>query len=348
MGRRRVSSRSAHLPRHGARIGVKAGLVAALLLLQACAAPQPEPPRPVPPAAPPPAGAPLRLDGRLQVDAQEYPWSAIGRLNVAGRSFCNGILIGPRQVLTQARCLYAAREGRWFQALEMHFIAAYQTDSYLADSPVAGFTAAPGFNPAGGTSLANLTNNWAVVSLRDPIGRATGWLGVEWNNANLKAAADDGTATYLRAGYRADWPHAISLYFGCGERERGLARTCSATPRELALPAFVLHDGELRVLGDHFLRAAGQGDELARLTATAISGDRLGRATPPTATGPVGRRPSATVTQLLEALGYPVTGGDIEAAAAAFLRDHGRTAQAGASVELLTLLLAAAQAQGGS
>lgn len=327
----------------------RAGLIAALLLLQACAAPPPPAPAPgaaVPPAAAPAPGAPTALDGRLQVDAQEYPWSALGRLNLAGRSFCNGILIGPQQVLTQARCLYAAREGRWFRPLELHFIAAYQSDSYLADSAIADFTVAPGFTPGGGTSLTNLTNNWAVVSLSAPIGRSTGWLGVEWDNPRLKAAAEAGRAAYLRAGYRNDWPHAVSLYFGCGGAESGLASTCSATPSELALPAFVLNGGELRVLGDHFLRSASQSDDLARVSNTRLSGDRLGRATPPGGGGTVGRRPSATVTQLLEALGYEVTGGAIDAAAAAFLRDRGQSADS--SLELLTLLLSAAQAQSGS
>jgi V8-like Glu-specific endopeptidase len=335
-----------------AAILIRAGATAAVLLLQACAAPPPPESAPeaapVPPAAPPARGAPPALDGRLQVDAQEYPWSAIGRLNLAGRGFCNGILIGPQQVLTQARCLYAAREGRWYQPLELHFIAAYQSDSYLADSPVESFTAAPGFNAAGGTSLSNITNNWAVVTLRAPIGRTTGWLGVEWDNAGLQDAAAAGEAAYLRAGYRRDWAHAISLYFGCGATQSGLASTCSATPSELALPAFVLSEGELRVLGDHYVRSPDQGDDLARLTATRISGDRLGRASPPAGSATVGQRPSATVQRLLEALGYEVTGGDIDAAAAAFLRDRGRSARSGASLELLTLLLAAAQDQSDS
>src|SRR3546814_9546946 len=47
--------------------------------------------------------------------------------------------------------------------LELHFIAAYQSDSFLADSKIAGFTVAAGFNPLAGSSLANLTSNWALV-----------------------------------------------------------------------------------------------------------------------------------------------------------------------------------------
>lgn len=322
-------------------------MAALLLLLQACAAPPPPPPEPgrAAPAAPP-AAAPPSLDGRAQADAQEYPWSAIGRLNLAGQGFCNGILIGPSQVLTQARCLYAGREDRWFLPRELHFIAAYQRDSFLADSKVADFTVAPGFNPAGGTSLANLTNNWAVVSLRDPIGRRTGWLGVEWDSAALKAAAARKEAAYLRAGYRSDWAHAISLHFGCDEASRSLAQLCEPTPAELALPSFVMHGGELRVLGDYYLRSAAQGETLARLTATSISGNRLGRATPPAADGLVGRRPTATATLFLEALNYDVVGGRLDAAAARFRRDQGLNGGDAIDIALLTALVNAARNAG--
>lgn len=322
-------------------------VAALLLLLQACAAPPAPPSEPggSVPAAPPAAAAPA-LDGRAQADAQEYPWSAIGRLNLAGQGFCNGILIGPRQVLTQARCLYAGREGRWFLPGELHFIAAYQRDSFLADSKVADFTVAPGFNPAGGTSLANLTNNWAVVTLRDPIGEQTGWLGVEWDSTALKAAAARKEAAYLRAGYRSDWPHAISLHFGCDDASRSLARLCEPTPTEVALPSFVLTGGELRVLGDYYLRSPAQGGALARLAATSVSDNRLGRATPPAAGGAVGRRPTATATLFLEALDYDVVGGRLDAAAARFRRDQGLSAGDGVDIALLTALVNAAREAG--
>ena len=35
-------------------------------------------------------------DRPMTVNAMEYPWSAIGRLNIAGRSHCTGFLAGDR------------------------------------------------------------------------------------------------------------------------------------------------------------------------------------------------------------------------------------------------------------
>ena len=104
-------------------IGPLAGLATALLLA-ACGTPDrvEAPPAPQPqiqtevPAAPP-------SDGRVVVEAGEYPWSAIGRVNTGGRGYCTGILIGPNQVLASAPCLYNAIEGRWWHRSEVHFVA---------------------------------------------------------------------------------------------------------------------------------------------------------------------------------------------------------------------------------
>lgn len=320
---------------------------AVAVLLQACAAQQPPPP-PEPPAVEPAPPAPQpapALDARVQVDAHEFPWSAIGRVNLAGRGFCTGVLIDAGTVLTQARCLYNAREGRWWQPQELHFIAAYQTDQYLANSPISNYTVAPGFNPAAGTSLANLASNWAALSLSDPIGRRTGWLGLEWDNDGLKAAANRGEAAYLRAGYRQDWAHSITLYFGCAAGRSDLAGLCNATPSEQALPTFVLDGNELRVLGDFFLRSAADAGSLTRLTAAPVTGNRLGQSTAPASSGPVRSAPSETAALFLRGLGYDVDGTGLDSAVTAFRSDRGLPG-GGIDAALLTALVEAARSAG--
>lgn len=325
----------------------KAAAAAGLLLLAACAAQQKPPPaQPAPPPAAAPAAEAPALAGRMLADAHEYPWSALARVNLAGQGFCTGVMIGPRQVLTQARCLWSEREGRWFQPLELHVIAAYQRDSFLADSKIADFTVAPGFNPQAGTSLANITSNWALVTLQQPIGQQTGWLGLEWDSPALQAAARGGAATYLRAGYRQDRAHAVSLHFGCSAEADSAARLCQATPAELALPPFVVAAGALRVLADFYAASPSQGSALARLTGAPLSGQRLGDPRPPSTAGEVGRQPTATAATLLAALGYDVSGGRLGAATAAFRRDNGLPAGEAIDLPLLAALLNAAHASG--
>jgi protease YdgD len=323
------------------KLALAAGMVA---LLQACAASQ-QKPAPVEPSTPPKVEA-ESLGGRMLADAQEYPWSALGRVNLAGQGFCTGILIGPQHVLTGAGCLYASRENRWYRPQELHFIAAYQKDRFLADSAIADFTVAQGFNPQAGTSLANITSNWAIVALQKPIGRQTGWLGLEWDSPRLQEAAEGNSVAYLRAGYRTDWPHAVSLHFGCDEGDGGLVQLCSPTPTERVLPFFVAEGGELRVLADFYAATPSQGDALATLTGNTAGGGRLGRSQPPAGSSQVGRQPTATAAQLLVSLGYDVSGGDIGGAAAAFRRDQGLPASEAVDIALLTALISAAQSGG--
>jgi hypothetical protein len=282
----------------------------------------------------------------MLADAHEYPWSALARVNLAGQGFCTGVLIGPEQVLTQARCLYAEREGRWFEPFELHVVAAYQRDQYLADSKVADFTVTPGFNPKAGSSLANLTDNWAVVELAEPIGKTTGWLGLQWNSTALDQARQKGAAAFLHAGYRQDRPHAVSLHFGCKEQAASAVRLCEATPMELALPPFLAIGGELRVLADFYLTVPRQSDPLPRLTGYTISGRRMGSAQPPARNGLVGTRPTATASRLLVALGYDVSGGRLGTAAAAFRRDNGLPASEAIDMGLIAALLNAAWRSG--
>lgn len=313
-----------------------------LLLLQACAAKQQPEPEELKPAAAESAERVRSLDGRLQADAHEYPWSALGRVNIAGVGFCNGIMVGPRQVLTQAQCLYSERDRRWWQPGELHFIAAYQRDRFLADSKVARFFTAPGYNPAGGISLANLTNNWAVVILREPIGARTGWLGLQWENNALTTAEARGDAVFLRAGYRIDWQHSISLHFGCKAGGTGLINLCEATPSELALPPFVISGGALHVVADYFVRTAG-GSALASRAAMTQQGNLMGRASPPTTGGPVRRNPTASATAFLTALGYGMAEQDLSDAMRLYLQDQNLPNRDTADISFLASLLVTAQ-----
>ena len=153
------------------------------------------------------------------LEAREYPWSTLGRLNVAGRHFCNGTMIGARKLLAPASCLYDLVEGRWFQPKEMVFVAGYQRDDSTISSVVKSYQISQGFTPAN-KSLKSLLNNWALIELNNPLGNYTGWAGV-----TSQTHPND---LIIEAGYRRGWEHIQALFPFCNQNT---ARSTSCPSR---------------------------------------------------------------------------------------------------------------------
>ncbi len=337
-------------------IGPLAGLATALLLA-ACGTPDrvEAPPAPQPqiqtevPAAPP-------IDGRVVVEAGEYPWSAIGRVNTGGRGYCTGILIGPNQVLASAPCLYNAIEGRWWHRSEVHFVAGYQRDTYQGDSAVANYRIAPGYTAGGGPTLANLIDNWAVVVLAEPIGRRTGWLGLQKLDQTARNRIVDGDLLVLPVGYRRGRAHAITLNLGCGlaglaAGSSGTGTNCEVLPYDAALPPLAFSNGTFRALGAQLPDSddALRGDD-AFSRALVDAGLRSTEGRPPAPGGPVSALPLATIDQFLGYLGYLPPAADRDsrdaerrAAIRAFQSRTGLPVDGRAGVALLGHLIRAAQ-----
>jgi len=342
------------------RLSTKA-LIAALFLaapflagLTACApreAPPPAPPRVEPPVAPPPVPLPEVFDpeGRMIVEAMEYPWSALGRLNAGGRGFCTGALIAPDLVVASAHCLYNAVEGRWWTPNELHFVAGYQRDEVVLHAPVAGYEVGPGYRGGAGASLANVAANWSLVTLAQPLGARTGWLALQDPGAGAAGMA-------AQAGYRRGWAHSITLKLTCRETGEALAASaagggCADAPGESELPVLLIANGEARLLGHSgLLRAAEAGaietEAFRRLPRNSAI---WGAARPPRAGGPAAIQPRDTAMRLLLYLGYlegidlPADDVLLRAAILRFQRDRGLPQSGRPDLALLRHLMAAAQ-----
>ncbi len=328
-----------------------ASLLSALLLaVLATGCASPEKPPPATPTAKP---VPFPEDGRVVVNAREYPWSALGRLNTGGRGHCTGVLVSARHVLASAPCLYNRVEGRWWHRSELHFVAGYQRDTYIANSPVARVVRAPAYQPGAGLTLGNVTQNWALVELSDPIGRYTGWLGLEALDQDLRRRLSLGEAQLAPAGYRRGRPHAIVLNLGCGLSgpvltASGNVPNCEVMPGDSALPPLVFADGVRAASGQ--LSADARGPLGRALTQAGISpgpsqAPRPGRGTEPL--------PLATIDYFLIHLGYLGTTPESpfhapsEADRAAAIRDfqsrNGLPVDGRPSIALLGYLIRAAQ-----
>ncbi len=67
-----------------------------------------------------------------------------------------------------------------------------------------------------GETLANMINDWAMLTLEQPIGREAGWIKLQWLNQSVLAHLERGRAYVLSAGYRPGQDHVITVTLDCG------------------------------------------------------------------------------------------------------------------------------------
>ena len=102
------------------------------------------------------------------VDISAYPWASIGKIGISAisvRSTCTASVIGPKQILTAAHCLYLKRTAHFVSASEIHFLLGYEKGQYRAHRVGSRYVTSPNFNFA---KMETAGEDWAVVYVDEP------------------------------------------------------------------------------------------------------------------------------------------------------------------------------------
>ncbi|NQV22142.1 MAG: trypsin-like serine protease, partial [Rhodospirillales bacterium] len=159
------------------------------------------------------------IRAREGVDGAVYPWSALGRVNVAGlknRSHCTGTLVGERLVVTAAHCLYVRSRKKWAAATDVHFVAGYQQGEFVAHSTAVRYVVADSYDTSGPDYDYRPRDDWALIVLERPIGATAGHLSWSALDGASIAQALGGGAHVGVAGYPGVRPHVPSIDRACG------------------------------------------------------------------------------------------------------------------------------------
>src|SRR5215831_18462926 len=104
----------------------------------------------------------------IDVNADVFPWSSVGKIYNSARSSCTGSLIATDKILTAAHCLFNRSTHRFLQAESLHFLLGYKGGEYRTHVRIARYLIGPDYSPEDATGASSILADWAILSFTDP------------------------------------------------------------------------------------------------------------------------------------------------------------------------------------
>ncbi len=180
---------------------------------------------------------------RLDTGVQASAWEAVGRLDIAGASFCTGALVAPNQVLTAAHCLFDKDTQELISPDKIEFRAGWRNGRASAYRRVKRAAIHPDYDYQGELEASDVRNDVAILELDHPI-RDGRILPFE-TSVQPEVGARVGVVSYAKQ--RSDAPSLQEVCEVIAKRDGVLVTSCSADFGASGAPIFVFGEGTARI-----------------------------------------------------------------------------------------------------